>query len=204
MKKILKYGLLILLTISFNACVNQKQLTREEWIKNTTRMYTNLDKETAINAAEKVLKLADGDDFVIMHDENGFYATRNWSAYLVIAAASGTDYWRFNTKEENGKLKLSIQINTQSQSMTPLATSSGNYSIFTTPMSGSPENGTSIYNLFWSRFDYIIGRNNHWMSCKESDKLNSENKTWGLNEALCNSFNIKNDVPEGVVKDDLY
>jgi hypothetical protein len=194
----------IVLIIIFVGCVQHQQLTRDEWIANTTRVYENLDKETAIFAAEKVLKLADGNDFIIMHDEDGFYSSRNWTVYLVLSAAIGTDYWKFKTEQlPNGKLKVSINVTTQAGMITPMATTGGNYSVTSLPMAGTPVNGNSIYHLFWERFDFLIGKKNIWLSCKKSDELNKNNVTWGSNETLCNSFNIKNDTPDGVINEDI-
>lgn len=186
----------------FSGCVpKQPQLSRQQWIDNTTHIYDNITKEQAIISAEQVLKLADGDDFLIVHDEDGFYASRRWTVYLVLAAAMGTDYWKVIVEEiEDSKIKVKIQVNSQANAITPMATTGGDWTATSTPMAGQPVNGTSIYDLFWSRFEYLIKKRTEWLSCKESDNKIKRGITWGTNEALCNSFNIKDDVPNGVIK----
>lgn len=193
MKSILTFFILLFL---FTGCTKQPQLTRAEWLQNTVKTYTNISKEKAISSAEKVLRLADGNDFIIAHNEKGFNATRNWLVYLVLAASTGTDFWRVEVEElQNNKVKVTLQVNSQSQAITPMITSSGAWTATSGTLAGTPVQGNSIYSTFWKRFEYLIGSNDKWMTCKQSNELNDQGKTWGNNEALCNSFNVDDNIP---------
>lgn len=171
------------------------QLTRDEWLTMTSRNYEGVTKEQVIGAAERLFRLADGDDFSIVHTEEGIYASRNWLAYMVIAAATGTDYWQLKVIPAGAGVKATVQVNTQAQGISPMATTSGAWTATTTPMAGSPVMGTAIYDLFWSRMDYLLGKRPDWMRCELADERVKQKVTWGTNEALCNSFNVKDEVP---------
>lgn len=183
----MKYIIILISILIFTGCVpKQPQLTRQQWINITSHTYTGITKEQAINAAEKVLRLADGDDFLIVHNESGFHASRNWVVYIVIGAAMGTDYWKIVvTEKREESINVEVQISTQ---MNTIASA----------MEGRPVNGTAIYDLFWSRFEYLIKKNNNWLTCKKADEKLDKKITWGLTEQLCNSFNVDDNVPEGV------
>lgn len=174
----------------------QPQLTRDEWKKITTREYASVTADEVLNAAEKVFRLADGDDFVVAHQDRSMVASRRWTVYLVLSAAMGTDYWRVDTVDADGKMRASAFVSTDMGLIAPMPTTqAGTYSAGSTPMAGSPVQGTAIYDVFWSRMDWMLGKRKDWMSCKEADALVKQKVVWGVNEALCNSFNIKDQSP---------
>ena len=75
-----------------SACAAPPQLTREEYFAATTRVYEGVTPEEVFKAAERLMRLADGDDFLITHYREGMRAARPRSAFLVIAAANGVDH----------------------------------------------------------------------------------------------------------------
>lgn len=195
MKKIFCGGMLALL---LGGCATQHPpQSREDWLKTTTRTYSGVTKDQALTAAEKLLRLADGDDFALTYTADTVQATRSWSVYLVIAAAMGTDYWTIRADQVGDAVKVAVQVNTQSQSITPMpTTTSGTWTAGTMPMSGSPVMGTAIYDVFWARMDYLLGKADEWMTCEKANKRVSDGVTWGTNESLCNAFNMKDSLPE--------
>ena len=50
---------------------------------------------------------------------------------------------------------------------------------------GVPLNSTAIYDLFWGRMDYLLGRRDRWMTCDEAKARRKAGTTYGLLEALC-------------------
>lgn len=199
MKKILSPVILVFVALLSGCAAPQKQLTREEWLSTTTRTYKTNTKDQVIEAAEKVFRLADGDDFNIVHAEDGLMATRPWSVYLVLAAATGIDYWKVVVAPGEGFVKASVQVNTSMQTVSPMPTVGGDISVSTSPMSGSPVMGTAIYDVFWARMDYLLGVSESWMTCKVADQRVKDTLTWGTNEALCNIFNIKDNSPSSPI-----
>ncbi len=193
----MKILVVIFLTVIFGGCATtpKPQLSRDEQLQISSRVYENKSKEEVLAAAEKLFKLSDGDDYKFFHSESGFYATRNWSVYLVLAAARGTDYWTLTTNQTKEGTSATIQLNTQTQTITPTATTDGAWTASSSTMPGQPIEGTAIYDIFWSRMDYLLGKNKEWMSCKTSDKKVKDKIVWGSNEALCNSFNVLDLTP---------
>ncbi|MFJ0446581.1 hypothetical protein WLU10_24370, partial [Bordetella bronchiseptica] len=61
----------------------QPQLTRSEYLKVTQRTYEGKSAEEVLNAAEKLFRLADGDDFKFFHDDDSMSASRSWIVYVV-------------------------------------------------------------------------------------------------------------------------
>ena len=129
-----------------------------------------------------------GDDFKIVDTEDGLYATRNWSVYLVLAFVAGTDYWQVKVTQTDNCVKAFVQVNTQAQNVIPMATTDGAMTATTMPMAGAPVDGTAIYDVLWSRMDYLLGKRSDWMDCKCANERGKHGIVWGTNEALCNSF----------------
>ena len=48
-----------------------------------------------------------------------------------------------------------------------------------------------------ARIAYLLGQRDTWMSCAESEARVASGVVWGETVALCNSFNVKDGVPEG-------
>lgn len=192
-----RFSPIVLLFIMLAGCATTRpQLSREEWLAMSSRHYDGITKDQVICAAEKLFRLADGDDFSIVHTEDGIYAVRNWIVYLVFAAGMGTDYWQLKVTTTDNGAKATVQVNTQAQSITPMATTSGAWTATTMPMAGTPVGGTAIYDVFWSRMDYLLGKRPDWMNCQMADERVKQGIAWGTNVALCNSFNVKDETPQ--------
>ena len=188
--------LLILLTSFLTACAaTHPHLTREQWLQNTTRHYKDISKDDILNATEKLFRLADGDDFKIVQLPNGLYASRKWCVYMIFAAAMGTDYWKVTVTPKGSDQEVTLLVTTQGSAVTPMMTTGSEWTATSMPMGGKPVQGTALYDVFWARLDYLLGLKKDWMDCKIADKRVSKGITWGTNEALCNSFNIKDNKP---------
>lgn len=173
---------------------------REETIAATVRVYPDKSPADLIAAAEELLRLADGDDMRFAHDETGFNANRWWMVYVVLAFVSGTDFWRFTAvpTEDGGGTKATVNVSTQMQNTTPTPTTGGAWSAGTGPAMSAPYGGTAVYEIFWARMDYLLGLRPDWMSCVESNQRLKSGAVRGANDPLCNSFNLRDESPEGV------
>lgn len=179
-------------------------MSREEYIATTTRVYPDKTKEDVFKAAEKLFRLSDGNDYTFTHSEESMDATRKWSFYVVLAAGFGQDHWRVTAKDTDNGVKATVQAATQSQAVQPMMVADGtNQNAYATtgPMQGSPIQGNALYNLFWKRMDYLLGKRPDWATCEESDKNIKEGKEWGFNDPLCNSFNVDDVDPTKPKKD---
>lgn len=193
-----KYALvmLVLCVVVVSGCATTRpKLSREEWLSVSSRTYVGVTKDQVLIAAEKLFNLADGDDFQIVHTDDGLYATRNWSIYLVISAVFGTDYWQMQAIQNEDGVKATVRINTQAAPLAPMMTTGSAWTVTSLPMAGAPIDGTAIYDIFWDRMDYLLAKKSEWMTCKDSDEKIKKGIVWGANEALCNSFNMKDTLP---------
>lgn len=190
-----KFLALLSLTILTACAINRPQLSRQEYLDMTNRNYENTNKEEVFIALEKLFRLADGDDFSFYYTENEMQAVREWSFYLILAAGFGTDFWNISIEEIENNSKVTVAARTQSQGVAPMPTTGGDFTAGTMPVVGSPVKGTAIYDVFWARLDYLLGKRADWMTCKIADKRVNEKIVWGNNEALCNSLNMADSLP---------
>ncbi|WP_302551822.1 lipoprotein [uncultured Bilophila sp.] len=181
MRKLILALVVMIVSLGITGCSQKKPLTpqeiaaeRERQIQMTTRIYEGKTPEEVLLAADRVFRLAD-DDYVISHQGNMIQAKRNWFIYAVLAIATGTDTWIVQTSPvEKGTQVIAIHSG-QSQSMTPSPTVNFNGSMgmgmtsmpTLTNMTTSP----AIYQLFFSRLDYLLNKNINWLTCKEANKL---------------------------------
>lgn len=174
----------------------QRMISADEMSAMTHRTFTGVTADQAVAAAERVLRLADGDDFAIDRDPDGLMATRNWTVYFVLGFVTGTDHWVLKTKPSEGGTDVTFAVGSVAQPAPARHTprQAGD----TRPrVMGAMHEGTAIYDLFWSRMAYLLGQRDTWMSCAESDSRVKAGVVWGVTDALCNSFNVKDGVPEG-------
>ncbi len=196
MHKILPLACFI--TALLAACATPRpSLTRSEQINLVKRSYSDIDKETVIQAVEKLLLLTDRSDFEIAHTDEGFTATRSWTIYLVLSGAVGTDIWSVKATESEGFTDVSVSVYQQSSTLAATPTSSGSSASITTVPSGSvPIVNPALYYLFWSRMDYLLGKSEQWITCTEADEVLERAGAWGDYSVLCNGFNIEDTNPE--------
>ncbi|WP_427183621.1 hypothetical protein ACL598_17530 [Bordetella bronchialis] len=188
--------IIVMLLGALAGCATQKQLTREEYLQTTQRTFQGKSAEDVYHAAEKLFRLADGDDFTFAYTDTSMTASRRWSIYLVLTAAFGTDTWLIQTKDVPGGVKVSVQVSTVAGSVVPMGTTGGDFTATGTPSLTNLVPGTAIYDVFWARMDYLLGLSQRWMTCEEAEARRKSGVVWGVNDALCNSFNMKDDVPE--------
>lgn len=176
-------------------CATPPQPSRAEYLAQVSRTYAQ-PKEKVLAAAEEVLRLADGNDFQIAHNSDGFTAQRNWLVYIVIGASAGVDYWVVKTTEKDGRTQVETQVGTSMSTIAPMATTTpGTYSATTLPAGALVVTGPALYEVFFARMDYMLGLRADWPTCKWSDDRVSSKATYGNNEALCNVFNMADKTP---------
>jgi len=192
----------VLIITLFVSCASNRQLTREEFLAVGQKTFKDVDKEKLIKAAQEVLTLCDGTDFQFSHTPNGFVGSRRWLIYMVLAAAMGTDFWYFNIEEKQNELKASLYVSTSSGNIGGYYGGNG-ASTITTPNQGFPIQGTAIYDIFWNRLDYMLGRTNQWMSCDdELDKIR-KGETWGNLENFCGGVTVNDDPPTNLTESEV-
>lgn len=117
-------------------CAEQQTLTREESLAMTTRFYSGVTKQQVIDAAERLFRLADGDDVSLVHHENGFHATR------------GLHWWDVGAAPVDVGIKVVV-----------IHEGRGPHGVL---------NAKITYAIFWNRFEYLLGKETHWITCPEA------------------------------------
>lgn len=202
MKKLLLVALLSAMALGAG-CAAQKVMTpeeiaaeRERQLKMITRVYPDKKAEDVILAADRVFRLAD-DDYTVSHSPTGLHAQRNWMVYMVITAAMGTDNWNLVTENlPEGGVKVMVTHSGQGSSVTamPVATTTGGYSAtaVTTPGMQNMTTQPAIYQLFFARLDYFLGKRADWVTCKQAGDLFTE----GFLDPFCTVANDR--TPDGL------
>jgi hypothetical protein len=182
-----KLAVALIVSILVGCATSRPHVTREEWLSVTSRTYDGVTKEQIIGAAEQLFRLADGDDFDIVHTEEGISTSRKWFALLI----TGTDYWQIKAVPVGNQFRVTVHVSTHIDPMdgTTRPTTT------TVDPAFNPVRGTAIYDIFWSRLDYLLGERADWMTCKTADDRVDRRITWGGNSALCNSFNVEDKTP---------
>ena len=195
-------GLLCLATLGAvvvtGCAAPQRLMTTDETASVTHRTFKGVTTEQAVAAAERVLWLADGDDFAIDRERDGLMATRNWTVYFVLGFVTGTDNWIFKARPVEGGTAVTFAVGSVAQpapaKQTPRRADDPRPKVM-----GATHEGTAIYDLVWARMAYLLGQRGDWMRCAESEARVASGVVWGETVALCNSFNVKDLVPEGAM-----
>ena len=145
-----KYILIsLILATFFTACSKNQPIY-------TSKIYTHIKNDDILNAAKKVILLAD-EDFKIDSYKNNINAKRTIVKYKVYNADIEINTIKLSTIEENGLVIAKLEI---------LQTNDyfKKQKIIKNP---------SIHNLLWSRINYVLGLNKTWTTCFEYNlKLN--------------------------------
>lgn len=152
----------VLLTAALlTACASPPQLTREQWLAETTRTYPGHTPAEILDAAREVFIEADGtDDFSFAYpDEHTMQARRTWFIYAVLAFSSGEDDWTVTALPHGNETLARVNL-------------------VALPVVREPQ----MYRLFWARLDYHLGLRAEWPPCSDYPTI------WvGSKEALCGS-----------------
>lgn len=190
----------LLFTISvLTACASNPKLSKIEYETITNRTYMGVTKDQILLAGEKLLYLVDEDNFELYgapSSVGSLVAKRNWSNYYLLAKDRGTDFWKLSTTPTDQGIRASVEINRyymrsygfESMMISPIA-------LPNQWVGGRPILSNAIYDLFWARMDYLLGKREDWMTCKISDDRIKEKIVWGENDALCGSLYINERSP---------
>lgn len=166
-------------------CATLPELTREEYLALVNRTYEGVASEEALAAAEQLFRLADPKQVQFQHFEDGFRVYRRWLVYMVFAAGFGTDIWDVRTTPTEEGTRLTVHLSVNRSSVVPVPVAGDTVASALPGGGGMPLNSTAIYDLFWGRMDYLLGRRDEWMTCDEAEARREAGITYGLLEALC-------------------
>lgn len=164
-------------------CGSQPKHTKEQWNELTNRKY-KIGEDEVYKTIEKIFNLMDASDILITHGKNGMLARRKYTDWITFSVSTITGYYffNFNIKEDKKLHETSISLEiTFSLSEVFSQKRDGDFVV-----NGTPIYWNATYNLFWSRFEFLIKKSNKWISCKEAGYFDFRKILGdGLVEPLC-------------------
>ena len=184
--KLNSFNAAITATILTGCSATSSGLTGDELYELTHRTYEGVSTHQVLDAVHRLLRLADGDDFTVYRSpsSNTLKASRNWMKYKGIYIEEGNDYWSVDVIENNGVVSVAAKVETEKWGMGLIGT-----------YTSSPIETTALYDVFWARLDYLLGKRDEWMDCDEANARVDQGVTSGTNAALCSSQSLDDNRP---------
>ena len=125
------------------------------------RTYSEAKKKEIIDAAKEVLRLIDPSKTKIVDTPEGFDAQRAKASYYVVESGLDLFKYKFTAIESENSVKTTFDIDE--------TISRASFKTLGMPVTdtGKPEN-RYVYDLFYSRLDYLLGKNEKWYTCKDA------------------------------------
>lgn len=132
-------------------CVYFIKDSDEDLSKAKTRIYEGVSEKEIFAAAEKIFKLADGDEFAFYPGDKELSARRKWSIHEFLHIDTFIDNWKIQTFIEENGVRATIQVQRSCRGL--------GCDLYNEPITTEP------YELFWSRMDYLLGKRKDWVPC---------------------------------------
>ena len=174
----------------FCGCASNARVMSQSELKTTAaRTIPGVTKKQVIAATHELWRLADGSDFTIADTEYGVGARRFWQVYVVLATWAGVDFWRVKATEDNGATTVSMEISTKAAPMIFSLGEPGQTEL------GDQYGGNAIYNLYFSRLEFLLGKRETWTDCTQAKAKIRTGEWWGDVDPLCHSLNTNDHRP---------
>lgn len=155
------------------------QMSRDEFLNMTTREYQN-PKEEIFASIQTLFVLSDGDDYSFSYEDNKIIASHEYEAYAILYYIHGYHIWTIDVQETGSGVIVKATVTDQ-----------GGGFIGSIPYHTIMFHG--VYDLFFSRLDYLLGRSKEWLTCKEA-KVRYNTNMYEHLDAWC--FFTKDDTPK--------
>ncbi|SCZ49047.1 hypothetical protein [Thiohalomonas denitrificans] len=163
----------ILITTASGCAVQQERVTRDEFLKFSTKEYFGFNQQQIISASEELFNLSDGNDYEFSYTKNGITAGRFYNVYMVLAVDQGNIIWNIETfPTDDGVIVEVIVENHKGGFLSPTTTFAYN----------DPAN----YELYFKRLDYMLGISDTWLTCELAKSVFEEREdVWGVLDPWC-------------------
>ena len=169
-----------------------------------SRVYPDATVSEALDAVERLLRLADGDDFRITRRGGAVEAERDWTSWYFVGGSSGTDRWRVGASDVDGGVAVTAEVRRRTDPPPGAVDASGPAA----PSSSDapPEsrefrraNGPALFWLFHQRMGYLLGETEDWYTCEGMrDLVESRDGLWGDLGPLCGRTSVQDSIPEAL------
>jgi hypothetical protein len=127
--------------------------SKNEYSSSIKYFDQNITKDKLLHAAKRVFHLSDENAFIIDSYRNDLNVTKTKASYRLYKMAIRNDHFNFNvdnnstTKTLKATLSLYRTYGIDNEDIYYL------------------DKDNNVYDLFWSRIDYLLGKNDDWDSC---------------------------------------
>jgi len=127
--------------------------TKNEYPKSVKYFDDSITKDQLLNAAKRVFYLADKEAFIIDAYRNDLNVTKTKASYKFYSMDIQNDHFNFNVEDQNltKPMKATLSIYRS-------------YGIDEKDIDYLVED-SRVYNLFWDRVSYLLGKSKEWNSC---------------------------------------
>lgn len=153
-------------------CVPEEPWTRERQEQVTTATLA-VPPSTALRAAERAVRELDPRSTSFDFTANGFRASRQFNAFMVIAAMQGTYVYDVQVARDGAGSRIETRIYSSGSAITAAGVS---------PTGSSMWQVADAYQLLIDRVRYHSGLTADWVSCEEA---RSKYNTNGAIEPIC-------------------
>lgn len=159
-----------------------------QWQDQYVRIYRGVSIDEALDAADRVFRLADR-DFRVERRDGALSATRAYPLISGMATQNGYDRWSVTaTRQADGATRVETRIVREADVDVLLPVVGGSRAaggtMPSTPAADKPLTAVFAYRLFYARLDrLLLGRSVPWLTCADAKKVLGPDRT-GAN-ALC-------------------
>ncbi|PCI37991.1 MAG: hypothetical protein COB46_12405 [Rhodospirillaceae bacterium] len=171
-------SLLIITALLLSACATtnkqslaDKEILRDARIKASQHFYPNITARDVFFAAEKVLNHIDKTDMEMEIRSNRLVASRYFTAFAILAATHGKQFYTIDTKEQNGGVLVTVNSDVLANGgMFPSMVTQSYMDKIETNGNHSTIFRTGDFRLFHKRLSYFLVGDQEWSSCKNFKK----------------------------------
>lgn len=138
------------------ACNTTPDLLLDEaaFTSATTRRFPGETRERIVRAAEAVLRQSDPSRQITTRTE-GFASFRQFESYGFVVAEGGGDLWTVTSRD----------LGDGAEAVVRLAPRGGGGPVGPAISITGGRNPAPLYDLFWNRVEYVLGRRADWPTC---------------------------------------
>lgn len=189
---VMRYLMGLALLVSLLAgCAAPPPMSRAEFMALTTRQYSDISPEELYAAAEELFRISEP-GYRFAHNDSGMQAVYN--------SFGGPIAWTLVVSRAGAGVRVQVSLLAPgAPGFAPVFLPGGGLGVGATPGGGVPAVGTSSYDIFWARLDYLLGKRGDWMTCAQSNERLVSGVVSGGPAALCGSRLFYEPRPEGPV-----
>jgi hypothetical protein len=172
-------GALACVALSLAACNTTPDLLLDEaaFTSATSRRFPGETRERIVRAAESVLRQSDPGRQITTRTE-GFASFRQFESYGFVVAEGGGDLWTVTSRD----------LADGAEAVVRLAPRNGGGPAGPAISITGGRNPAPLYDLFWSRVEYVLGRRADWTTCGAAESaLRGRGQGLAALSGLCGS-----------------